>query len=707
MCGHSIRRLAPACIAISLLLGCDEPATPPDPEPQPAPQQPDSPPREALVAESDARQTALLLASLDDPSADTRQRALVGLARVRSSEGIAPATRLLRDTHAEVRAAASLALGALAHEHPDEVVPALAGALAAERDPEIRALLLRDLGRSHDPRALPAVRAGLRALTEPERSAACHAAAEWGLAGEPTPAGLRAAIASLLSDQPEPVRVSCAYALGRIPPGPQDEGVAAALALALADPSAEVRAFAYRAAGAEPGLTLDVVAPGARDEDWRVAVHALRAMGRKAPAASDGPAVMARALRATYDAAVADGALSAGPATHRLLSAFDAAGSVARAGAVHDLAVELHRASAGLEGGHPRDRGLVHCAAAELVDHARGWPSRVDDCGGEAVEAWERVVRAANVLARLEGAHEQRVVFLRRLFQQEHPAVREAVLAAAPPIPTAESTALVLEAFHVNDAGVRAAAATALAAIARRPVLAEVVPPPLPMVEVRQALSAMADHTPEDELETWVSWIDALDATDARDLGGRLEALARHASRGVRDPARALMRRWDLPIPSEHEEVPNPIDPDALVDPGTRPRVTLHTSRGDIVLELRPDVAPTTVARFLALAGDDFYDGLAFHRVVPAFVVQGGDPRGDGYGGPGFWQRCEDNRLPYTRGTVGMALAGRDTGGSQFFITHGAQPHLEGRYTAFGQVVAGLDVLDQLQPGDRLGPVSL
>ena len=92
---------------------------------------------------------------------------------------------------------------------------------------------------------------------------------------------------------------------------------------------------------------------------------------------------------------------------------------------------------------------------------------------------------------------------------------------------------------------------------------------------------------------------------------------------------------------------------------------------------------------------------------MPAFVVQGGDPRGDGYGGPGFWQRCEDNRLPYTRGTVGMALAGRDTGGSQFFITHGAQPHLEGRYTAFGQVVAGLDVLDQLQPGDRLGSVSL
>jgi cyclophilin family peptidyl-prolyl cis-trans isomerase len=129
-------------------------------------------------------------------------------------------------------------------------------------------------------------------------------------------------------------------------------------------------------------------------------------------------------------------------------------------------------------------------------------------------------------------------------------------------------------------------------------------------------------------------------------------------------------------------------------------RVEVEAESGRFVIELRPDWAPTTVARFLGLVDDGFYDGLTFHRVVPAFVVQGGDPRGDGYGGPGWSQRCEDNRVPYERGTVGMALAGRDTGGSQFFITLAPQPHLDGRYTAFGRVVEGMEVVERVLRGE-------
>ncbi len=91
---------------------------------------------------------------------------------------------------------------------------------------------------------------------------------------------------------------------------------------------------------------------------------------------------------------------------------------------------------------------------------------------------------------------------------------------------------------------------------------------------------------------------------------------------------------------------------------------------------------------------------MAIHRVVPNFVVQAGDPRGDGEGGPGYTLRDEINMLPYLRGTVGMALDGADTGGSQFFITHSPQPHLDGRYTVFGRVVAGMDVVDRLQQWD-------
>jgi cyclophilin family peptidyl-prolyl cis-trans isomerase len=113
------------------------------------------------------------------------------------------------------------------------------------------------------------------------------------------------------------------------------------------------------------------------------------------------------------------------------------------------------------------------------------------------------------------------------------------------------------------------------------------------------------------------------------------------------------------------------------------------------------------VANFVGLARRGYFNGLSFHRVVPDFVVQGGDPRGDGWGGPGYTIRCEYNTLGYERGRVGMALAGKDTGGSQFFITHSPQPHLNGRYTIFGEVIEGEDVLDAIQVGDIINEVLL
>ncbi len=130
--------------------------------------------------------------------------------------------------------------------------------------------------------------------------------------------------------------------------------------------------------------------------------------------------------------------------------------------------------------------------------------------------------------------------------------------------------------------------------------------------------------------------------------------------------------------------------------------VEIRTRRGTITVRLACPAAPLTCLNFLNLAGQGFFDGLAFHRVVPDFVVQGGDPKGDGSGGPGYSIRDEINRLRYDRGVVGMALAGPDTGGSQFFITLSPQPHLDGGYTAFGEVIAGAEVLDQIRLGDRI-----
>lgn len=134
--------------------------------------------------------------------------------------------------------------------------------------------------------------------------------------------------------------------------------------------------------------------------------------------------------------------------------------------------------------------------------------------------------------------------------------------------------------------------------------------------------------------------------------------------------------------------------------------VTIETERGNIVLQLFAYEAPLTVENFLRLADRRYFDGGRWHRVVPNFVIQDGDPRGDGSGGPGTVIRDEINRRRYDRGALGMALSGPDTGGSQYFITHSPQPHLDGGYTVFGHVVSGFDVLDLIVQGDRIRRIA-
>ncbi|HET9003703.1 MAG TPA: peptidylprolyl isomerase, partial [Gemmatimonadaceae bacterium] len=135
---------------------------------------------------------------------------------------------------------------------------------------------------------------------------------------------------------------------------------------------------------------------------------------------------------------------------------------------------------------------------------------------------------------------------------------------------------------------------------------------------------------------------------------------------------------------------------------GTPLRARIETARGSITLELLGEEAPLTVANFVGLARKGFYRNVHFHRVVPNFVAQDGDPRGDGNGGPGYAIRDELNTERYTRGAVGMALSGPDTGGSQYFLTLSPQPHLDARYTIFARVVGGQDVMDRLVQGDAI-----
>jgi cyclophilin family peptidyl-prolyl cis-trans isomerase/HEAT repeat protein len=184
-------------------------------------------------------------------------------------------------------------------------------------------------------------------------------------------------------------------------------------------------------------------------------------------------------------------------------------------------------------------------------------------------------------------------------------------------------------------------------------------------------------------------------ALDDRDWAVRVRAAALSDGRHV--PTR--------PAPLRH--APEFFESAALLHPQFSPVALIETRHGVIEIELNVVEAPLTTSNFIDLARAGFFNGLRLHRVVPNFVAQTGDPRGDGEGGPGYNIVDELSPLPYTRGTVGMALSWADTGGSQFFVTHSPQPHLDGRYTVFGRVVKGMDAVDRLGPDDVIERIRI
>ncbi|MBI9048353.1 MAG: peptidylprolyl isomerase [Anaerolineaceae bacterium] len=137
--------------------------------------------------------------------------------------------------------------------------------------------------------------------------------------------------------------------------------------------------------------------------------------------------------------------------------------------------------------------------------------------------------------------------------------------------------------------------------------------------------------------------------------------------------------------------------------------VLMKTNRGDIVIELAPQHAPKTVNNFVFLIKEGYYDGVTFHRVIPDFVIQGGDPTGTGAGGPGYKFEDElfENPLKHETGMMSMANAGPNTNGSQFFITHSPQPHLDGKHTVFGKVTSSMDVVNAIKAGDVMEKVTV
>ncbi len=349
--------------------------------------------------------------------------------------------------------------------------------------------------------------------------------------------------------------------------------------------------------------------------------------------------------------------------------------------------------------GEPRERELALIALAQAAD------SQAEEAVRQAADAPARRLRArAAEAAGLLGLAD----LLERLVLDAEPVVRvaavEALLqvadeaGAGAPQSLLQAVAGIAERFLADpDPSVRTTVLEAL-----------VEAPGLPVRRLQQALVAAAHDA---LVEARLAGVRAL-AARAQEAPAEheaavsiLESLAEEDDYLVRREAASALARMGLPLP--------PVGPVAtgrtgpvyaqILSQTDRVRVVeVRTTRGSFRIRLNCPQAPLSCLSFLQLAGQGFFDGLTFHRVVPDFVVQTGDPRGDGWGGPGFALRDEINRQRFQRGAVGMALSGPDTGGSQFFIALSPQPHLDGGYTVFGQVEGNDSVLDQIRQEDGL-----
>jgi cyclophilin family peptidyl-prolyl cis-trans isomerase/HEAT repeat protein len=219
-------------------------------------------------------------------------------------------------------------------------------------------------------------------------------------------------------------------------------------------------------------------------------------------------------------------------------------------------------------------------------------------------------------------------------------------------------------------------------------------------------LESLHSFEREDRYDGMTAVIQCLSALKSHKAEGDLHGLLTHSNPLVRlEAGKAIHEITGRAVVSLVEPKKEP-DWEAIAFARVNPLVEVKTEKGTFTLQLLPDEAPLTCASFASLIKRGFFDGLVFHRVVPNFVVQGGDPDGSGWGGPGFTIRSEFGYEHYERGMVGVASSGKDSEGSQFFVTHSEQPHLDGRYTIFARLTKGMEVVDKLQIGDKIVKMS-
>ena len=626
----------------------------------------------ALLAASDARRfdAAPLREALSHSNPAVRRQGALAAGRMGDAAAVDFLLPALNDSSPHVQAGAAFALGVLKDAR---AIPAL---LVSAREGQVEAVTaIAKIGGDEGARALSEIIAS----GTPEASAPVVDQAlleAWRLAG-------RAPVSQLVrfaDARSTATRWRALYSLARL----RAAAVAPLLIRALSDQDPQIRAVAARgisralldSARINPRGAVDALRPLLEDQDGQIRVNALRALaslrdssvaGAVAPLVADrdiGVAVQAETTLGVIRGAAALEALRA-----RLSNSVYTIRRQAMIGlAQADSAAGVTAAAQLMGDADWRWRGVAAEAFGAAGARDRLEAQLADPDGrvvAQVLQALQRIVPATDTALRARA---------RALLAHADPAVRSVAADLVARQPSLDDVDLLVAAYHraagdpFNDA--RLSAVSALGAIAGSSSSGR--------LRVATRFISVVQR-PDDYL---VRRLAADTLPDTRDAWGSVLPIV--TGRSIAD-YREIARQWLWPGMA-----------------GSNPRVTLETDRGTLDIELLPAEAPITVAAFLQLVERRFFDGTRWHRVVPNFVIQDGDPRGDGWGGPGFVLRDEINPIRYDAGRVGIALSGPDTGGSQYFITHSAQPHLDGIYTIFGRVASGVVVLNAIGQGDRI-----
>ena len=653
------------------------------------------------------------------PIPAVRAAALRGLGRTGGPAAVAALeARLAGPGPDATAAAAALGIAGVTGGLEDADRPAVTAALVGllERTDVDRAVVLEALGRAGDAGARGAL---LEALGGEPRVAAVAAVAlgrlgRRGIALDPP---LRAKLAALTVAPDCDLRYGATYALAREALGgpgttPPPAALIDALRARLDDDDHEVRATAV-AGLARRKVVADVqssLLDRLRDADWRVVVEVERALAGDGGTETGRAAVVTFAVRAWIGLR---GATPRQPRAHVVLEALRLA-----AGHLGEAPVRAGVAEIAAQGDQGRgttlSRAWATCLAVQDLAEADGVDVHRNDhlrvlqtCGGDVLAGAAHGALLAATLGASPDPPEVRWTVLRHLLASTDARVAAPAIAAAARLWTA---APALRPDIQREIAARVADPRVAVAEAAADGLGAILGATDLPADARASLGAAlldGGHRATDP-ELLVTIFGDLAAAKVVGADRVCEPARRHPIAAVADAARACMTAVagadpGPAAPSGPPPTP-PVDPAAGL--GHTVTWTVDTTRGRIVIALEPDLAPWHVAAIIDLTRRRFYDGLTWHRVVPGFVIQGGDPTGTGSGGPGYTLPAEPgSRLggaTFAAGAVGIADAGKDTGGSQWFVMQARAPHLEGRYTRIGHVVSGQDVVDAIQVGDRI-----